>query len=185
MSEEYDIRPAVPEDAEALLEIYAPYVKNTAITFECEVPDIEEFRERIRKVTKKYPYILAEKEGKILGYAYASAFNERAAYDWSVEVSIYVRQEERRGGIGKTLYAVLEERLRQQGIQNLYACIASPPQEDDHLTKDSIYFHEKMGYTLIGTFHKCGYKFERWYDMVWMEKMLGEHKKPKPIHTIM
>ena len=95
-----------------------------------------------------------------------------------------MRQEERRGGIGKTLYAVLEERLRQQGIQNLYACIASPPQEDDHLTKDSIYFHEKMGYTLIGTFHKCGYKFERWYDMVWMEKMLGEHKKPEPIHTI-
>ena len=171
------IRIATPEDAKELLEIYRPYVEKTAITFEYEVPSEEEFAERIRHTLRKYPYLVAESDGKITGYAYAGTFKERAAYDWSVELSIYVDESKKQQGIGKCLYAKLEEILQMQGILNANACIAWPKEEDPYLTRDSVKFHEKLGYQMVGTFHQCGYKFERWYDMVWMEKMLGEHKK--------
>lgn len=170
-------------DAEEILEIYVPYVENTAISFEYEVPSVEEFRERIKNISCKYPYIKAvDDDGKILGYAYAGSFKGRKAYDWSVETTIYLKPDCRRGGIGRTLYTELEDRLRNMGILNANACIAvtrgfdmGKPEADEHLTNDSIYFHEKMGYKLVGTFHSSGYKFNAWYDMVWMEKMLGEH----------
>ena len=176
------IRVAKEEDAAALLAIYAPYVEKTAITFEYEVPSLEEFQRRIRETLKKYPYLLAEEEGEILGYAYAGAFHARAAYDWAVETSIYVRENEKGHGIGKALYAALEEQLKRQNILNLKACIANPAVEDAHLTKDSIRFHTHLGYRMVGEFYQCGYKFGTWYNMVWMEKHLGEHKKdPKPV----
>lgn len=174
------IRSARPEDAEKLLDIYSWYVENTAITFEYDVPSADEFRGRIVETLKKYPYILAECEGRIVGYAYAGVFHARAAYDWSVETSIYVAKDERRGGIGAKLYAALEERLSEQGILNLYACIASVAVEDEYLTLDSIRFHSHLGYRLVGEFKKCGYKFSRWYDMVWMEKFIGEHLDAQP-----
>lgn len=174
------IREATPEDTAALLYIYAPYIQKTAITFEYEVPSVEEFRERIKEIQKKYPYLIAELNGEIVGYAYAGAFHKRAAYDWCVETSIYVKQDEKRNGVGRELYQVLEDCLQAQGITNLYACIACPEREDEYLTKDSIRFHEKMGYQEIGMFHNCGYKFERWYHMVWMEKMLGDHLEKQP-----
>ena len=121
------LRPAGPEDAADLLEIYRPYVEETAISFEREVPTLADFRSRISRISDRYPYYLAECSGKILGYAYAAPFIRRAAYDHSVEMSIY-----------------LDETATGRGL---------------------------------GRFHRSGYKFGRWYDMVWMEKMIGDHRK--------
>ncbi|MDO4519117.1 MAG: GNAT family N-acetyltransferase [Eubacteriales bacterium] len=169
-------RLAAPQDAEVLLEIYRPYVEKTAITFEYEVPTVEEFRERIQETLKKYPYVVLENENQICGYAYASTFKGRAAYDWCVETSIYIREDVRGEGYGRRLYEVLEQYLSLQNVKNVNACIAYTEVEDAHLTKGSVRFHEKMGYQMVGQFHQCGYKYEHWYDMVWMEKMIGEHE---------
>ena len=169
------IQPVKVEDAKDLLNIYAPYVQNTAISFEYDVPSLDEFRDRIKRISSRYPYIKAMEDNVILGYAYATTFKSRQAYDWSVEVTVYVRQTERRKGIGRSLYEALEEALVRMGILNMNACIAVPKEADVHLTMDSIYFHEKMGFQPVGTFHDSGYKFNTWYDMIWMEKMIGEH----------
>ncbi len=169
------------EDSEELLKIYAPYVLNTAISFEYEVPSVEEFTNRIINISKKYPYIKAEDEdGTILGYAYANTFKAREAYDWSVETTIYLREDMHKKGIGSALYEALELSLKDMGILNLNACIAYTEVEDQHLTNGSMYFHEKLGYKLIGTFHKSGYKFGKWYDMIWMEKIINEHQNNQP-----
>ena len=176
------IRQATEADAEELLKIYAPYVTDTAITFEYEVPTLEEFTGRIRHTLQKYPYLVAVEENEIIGYAYAGAFYGRAAYDWSVETSIYIKRGRTHGGVGKLLYQALEDALEAQNIINLYACIAYPEVEDEYLTKNRVSFHEHLGYRMIGTFQKCGYKFGRWYHMVWMEKMIGEHlDKPEKV----
>ena len=174
------LRIASPADAEALLELYAPYVRETAITFEYEVPSPEEFQSRIRRTLEKYPYLIAEREGRCVGYAYAGAFHARAAYDWAVETSVDVERGLRRQGVGRRLYTALEEILTLQNILNLNACIAYPAEEDPYLTRDSTDFHQRLGYQLVGRFHQCGYKFGRWYDMIWMEKMLGAHRSPQP-----
>ncbi|MDO4338092.1 MAG: GNAT family N-acetyltransferase [Eubacteriales bacterium] len=174
------IRIARPQDAEALLKIYAPYVTDTAITFEYDVPSVQEFADRICKIQKKYPYLAAEEDGQVVGYAYAGAFHARAAYEWAVETSIYVDKAKKGMGIGSTLYEALEKCLSAQGILNLNACIACPREEDEYLTKDSIYFHEHCGYRLVGEFRLCGYKFNRWYNMVWMEKHIGTHMECQP-----
>ena len=176
------IRVAKTVDAEALLDIYRPYVEDTAITFEYTVPSVEEFTERIRRTLEKYPYLVAESGGRILGYAYAGAFQPRAAYGWAVETSVYVHPDCRKQGVGNALYEALEEVLMLQNILNVNACIATPLQEDEHLTWDSVRFHEKMGYRMVGEFYQCGYKFDRWYNMAWMEKHLKEHEKnPLPV----
>lgn len=162
-------------DADELLKIYAPYVQNTAITFEYNVPGIAEFKSRIMNTLKKYPYLKAVRNGEIIGYAYLGAFKERDAYIHSAETSIYVKQKERRSGAGRAMYEAIEKTAKMQNILNLNACIGVPRIEDEHLTLDSVKFHEKMGYTLVGKFNFSGYKFGTWYDMIWMEKMLGEH----------
>ncbi len=168
-------------DAEKLLEIYAPYVEKTAISFEYEAPSVGEFAERIRKISAVYPYIKAvDNDGEILGYAYAGAFKARRAYNWSVETTIYVRDDNRHMGIGRTLYEALEKSLREMGVLNINACIAYTSDADEYLTNDSMLFHRKLGYELVGTFHKCGYKFNKWYDMIWMEKSIGEHITVQP-----
>ena len=169
------IRIAEPEDAEALLAVYAPYVEETAITFEYAVPSVEEFQKRIRNTLQQYPYLVAEDENGILGYAYAGRFQSRAAYDWAVETSIYIRKDQKGRGLGRRLYHALEEGLKEQGILNVNACITYIEKEDEYVTKNSAQFHEHMGYRLVGKFCACGYKFGRWYDMIWMEKFLGEH----------
>lgn len=174
------IRSATEEDARALLDIYAPYVSETAITFEYEVPSLKEFTDRIERTLFKYPYLVAEYQGEPVGFAYAGPFKGRAAYDWSVETSIYVASGHKKGGIGRRLYETLECMLKEQGILNMNACIAYTEEEDEYLTNGSVRFHEAMGYELVGHFHQCGYKFGRWYDMVWMEKMIGEHRKEQP-----
>lgn len=107
------IRLATPEDAAEILKIYAPYVENTAISFEYEVPSEEEFRGRVESTLKRYPYIVAEQEGHIIGYAYVSIFHERKAYDWAVETSIYVDKDYKRSGCGKLLYQALEKILKK------------------------------------------------------------------------
>ena len=177
------IRTASPEDTKELLDIYSYYVNHTAITFEVSTPDPNDFQSRISRTLKRYPYIVAEDRGKILGYAYAGSFKDRAAYDWCVETTVYVARKARRMGIGSLLMDRLEDLLRQQKILNANACIAVPrAQEDEYLSFDSLRFHERQGYRLAATFHDCGYKFNRWYSMVWMEKMLGDHvKEPHPV----
>ena len=169
------IRPATQADAEAVQRIYAPYVEETAVSFEYDAPSVGEMARRIRETQEKYPWIVAEEDGKVVGYAYAHIFHGRAAYQWSVETSIYVDRQEKRKGIGKKLHDALEERLKAQGILNLNACIAYIEPEEEHLTQDSVRFHERMGYTKVAHFHQCGRKFGRWYDVIWMEKIIGEH----------
>lgn len=172
------IRPAVPEDGPQLLEIYAPYVERTAITFEYEVPTEEEFTGRVRHTLSRYPYLVAEGEDGLLGYAYAGPFHVRAAYDWAAETSIYLREDRQKQGVGRALYEALERVAQAQHILNLNACIAVPEVEDVRLTRNSLRFHARMGYRMVGQFHQCGYKFGTWYDMAWMEKQIGAHRVP-------
>ena len=174
------IRTAAPADAPGLLAIYAPYITDTAVSFEYDVPSVDEFTDRIRTTLEKYPYLVAESEDRIVGYCYVSILHGRQAYDWSVETSIYVEQNCKRMGIGRKLHDALEQALSAMGILNLYACIAFPIGEDPYLTEDSVHFHEHLGYEHTAHFHKCGYKFNRWYDIVWMEKTIGEHLGKQP-----
>ena len=171
------LRTAEPGDAQRLLDIYAPYVLRTAVTFEYEVPSLEEFRRRIENILRKYPYLAAEEDGQIVGYAYLSAFHPRAAYGWCAETSVYVDMDRRGRGAGRMLYEELERIAAAQHLTNLIACIAYAPEEDTHLGNDSVRFHEHMGYCMAARLHQCGYKFDTWYDMVYMEKMIGAHKK--------
>ena len=178
------IRPATPNDAAALAAIYAPYVTDTAISFEYTVPTVEEFRRRICKTLEKYPYLVAEGDGEPLGYAYTAPFVGRAAYDWAAETSIYVRRDCRHMGVGRRLYEALEAVSRAQNLLNLNACIGWPETEDAYLTRNSAQFHAHMGYRMVGTFYNCGYKFGRWYHMVWMEKQLDRHPpQPAPVRS--
>lgn len=173
MNDEISFRVVCEADAPALLEIYAPYVLNTAVSFEYDVPSIEEFQQRIRSTLQKFPYIAAVQNGKIIGYAYASPFKLREAYKYSVELSIYLSGECRRKGVGSRLYGLLEQILAAQGILNLNVCITyGKKEENPYTSQDSVLFHEKMGYRLVGKFSKCGFKFGTWIDMVWMEKLL-------------
>ncbi|MPM46637.1 Phosphinothricin N-acetyltransferase [bioreactor metagenome] len=180
MEKDCKIRVATPEDAEALLRIYAPYVEKTAITFEYDVPTAREFAGRIEKTLKRYPYLVAEEGGQVLGYAYAGPFHERAAYDWAVETTVYIARNAKRRGLGKRLYDALERALAAQNVLNLNASIAYPAGEDPYLTRDSVEFHQRLGYRVVGRFSQCGYKFDRWYDMVWMEKHIGVHTATQP-----
>ncbi len=174
---ENDIKivPAVPTDIPEMLEIYAYYVKNTAISFEYDVPDEAEFMRRFVTVNEKYPFLAAKHDGKVVGYAYAHEFIAREAYRFSAESTIYIDREHHRLGIGKMLYNELERLLIPLGITNLYACIGVPSEDDGYLTHNSIDFHEHIGFKQVGVFHNCGYKFDRWYDMVWAEKIIGEY----------
>ena len=170
------LRNAELSDAEALLAIYAPYVTDTAVTFEYDVPAVEEFRRRIVQVQQHFPWLVAEEEDCLAGYAYANTFKARDAYQWSVETSIYVDRELRKQGIGRLLHDALEKALQARGILNMNACISYIENEDEYLTHESVDFHERMGYKRVAHFHLCGRKFNRWYDMIWMEKLIGKHK---------
>lgn len=174
------VRDARLEDAESILKIYDHYCKNTAVSFEYDTPSLEEFQGRMKKIMSFYPYFVAEEDGAIQGYAYAGPFVGRAAYQWACELTIYLAPEARRRGIGRRLYEALEKALRKMGILNLYACIGYPEEEDEYLTTNSADFHEHLGFRRVGAFYKCGYKFGRWYHMIWMEKQIGEHGKNQP-----
>lgn len=174
MSLDIVIEDATPEMAGELLAIYVPYVAQTAVSFEYDVPTLADFTERIRRVQSRYPWIVARQNEEIVGYAYAGVFKDRRAYDRSVELSIYIRKEAHRLGLGRRLYAALSARLAAQGVRNLYACIAVPNAADDpYLTLDSVRFHERLGFRTVGRFTDCAAKFGRLYSMVWMEKFLA------------
>ncbi len=166
-----EIRLATSSDAAALLAIYAPYVENTAITFEYEVPTIEDFTNRIAKTLEKYPYLVAEEDGVVVGYAYASTYYARAAYDWAVELSVYVSLDSRGQGVGTKLYDALEYLLDQMGYVHFLACISLP-------NEASLTLHRKRGYQQVAHFPKIGYKFNRWHDIVWLQKSLEKEVRP-------
>jgi len=179
--EEIIIRRAVPDDAQELLEIYRPYVLKTAITFEYDVPSLDEFRSRMERTLKRYPYLIAGTDTQILGYAYTGAFVGRQAYDRSAETTIYLKEDMKKRGLGRKLYQALENISAAQNITNLYACIGYPEKDDEYLTGNSAQFHEHLGYVLAGRFRKCGYKFGRWYDMIWMEKFIAGHGEARAL----
>jgi len=170
------IRTANISDASAILDIYGYYVANTAISMEYDVPDLEDFQQRIKTTLENYPYLVAEQDGRIIGYAYAGKFHPRAAFYRSAEVSIYIHKEAVKCGLGRRLYEEIETKLTKQGILNVYASIAYTDVEDEYLTNNSTQFHEHMGYKKVAQFNNCCTKFGRWYHLIWMEKFLGEHK---------
>ena len=159
------IRPVQLSDAATIRAIYQPYVTETAITFEIDVPTVQEFERRITKTLTQFPYLVAEVDGKVVGYAYASTYYARAAYDWTTELSIYIAKEACGQGIGSALYTALEEELEAQGYLRFLACIAVP-------NEASISMHKKRGYIQVAHFPKIGYKFNQWHDIVWMQKTI-------------
>ena len=165
------IRIATEADIPAMLEIYAPYVENSTYSFEYDVPCRKTFLQRFYTYTAQFPWLVWEENGSILGYAYASAPFERAAYRWCAEPSIYLRPDARGRGIGQKLYAALEWILKEQGYQVLYALIT-----DENIR--SVRFHEKLGYEKRTCLENCGFKHGRWLGLVWMEKRLKIVENP-------
>ena len=159
------IRIATEKDLPEILDIYAPYILTSTATFEYDVPCRKVFLQRFYTITAQFPWLVWEEEGRLLGYAYASAPYERAAFRWCAEPSVYLRPEAKGRGIARKLYTVLEWILDKQGYQVLYALITAE-------NADSLRFHEKMGYTHRAEFPDCGFKFHRWLGLVWMEKRL-------------
>lgn len=167
------IRYATVNDAQAVLEIYTPYVMNTAISFEYDAPSIEEMKKRIENTLKTYPYLVFEDHGEIVGYAYAGAFRTRKAYQYSVEVSVYVKEDHKKQGIGKALYLKLENELKLKEFHKMYAVVTTTErQNDDYLTNDSLSFHKAMGYIPVGELKESGYKFQQYYGICILEKNL-------------
>lgn len=175
--EDIKFRKVTVDDAAAIIEIYKPYVEDYAVSFDVEVPTEEEIKHRIEKYSSKYPFIVATDEaGKVLGYAYANEMKSRQAYNWSAEVTVYVDINEHLSGIGKRLYYRLEKTLREMGILNTYASVVTIDSEEDaYLTMNSYNFHERMGYHPVGKLNSIGYKFNKWFDIIWMGKNLGVH----------
>ncbi len=175
------IRRATVQDVPRILEIYGPYVKNTAISFEYTVPTIEDFTRRFLDITAQFPWLVWEEDGVILGYAYGSRPFERAAYQWSAESSIYLCPEACGKGIGKSLYTALEQILQRQGYRKVYAIVTTD-------NENSVAFHRAMGYRHTATMPDCGYKFGKWYGTIWLEKDLNTWKNPPgepvPIHRL-
>ena len=161
------IRLAAPEDAKALLDIYAPYVTGTAVTFEYAVPKAEDFQDRIQATLEQFPWLICEVDGEIAGYAYASPFHERAAYQWDTELSVYVSPAFHRQGVARALYGKLLPILKRQGYYNLYALVTLP-------NPASIGFHQSYGFETAGVYHGTGFKFGRWHDMTVLEKRLRD-----------
>lgn len=169
------------QDTIHILKIYAHYILNTTITFETEVPSLNSFNERIKRIILNYPWIICEYEGEILGYAYACKHRERSAYQWSVDVSVYLKPEYTGRGIGKTLYSSLINILKYQGFINAYAGIALP-------NLSSVGIHEKFGFSHIALYKNVGYKFQKWIDVGWWWLPLRVHPEfptvPTPINNL-
>jgi phosphinothricin acetyltransferase len=162
------IRHVELSDAEAVLNIYKPYIESTSITFETSVPSVDEFAARIESYTEKYPWLIAEDSGNVIGYAYASKHRERDAYQWCVESSVYVLEKYHRSGIAMKLYNSLFSILKECGYVNVYAGITLP-------NPKSYTFHKKMGFEDIGVYKNIGYKFDKWHDVAWLVKTINDH----------
>ncbi len=180
-SDESHIRLATPADAADIHAIYAPVVRETIISFEYEEPSVDEMARRIEKVTARYPWLVWVEDGRAVGYAYAGQHNERAAYDWSVDLSAYIHADWRGRGIGKALYTKLYGLLDQLGYINAYAGISLP-------NTASVALHEAMGMRPVGVYHHVGYKFGKWHDVGWWEGAItplrGEPAQPLGIASL-
>ena len=161
------IRLATENDNIDLLKIYEQYIE-TPITFEYKLPTEEEFKARIKNITKEYPYIVCEEDNKIVGYAYANKFKDREAYSWDAELSIYIDKYYTSKGIGKKFYKILIEILKLQGIKNIYCCVTIPNEKSEKL-------HKSLGFKMSGVFANTGYKCGNWQDVAYFEKIVGEH----------
>lgn len=175
------IRFATPTDAAALVAIYAPYILNTTISFEYEVPSVDEFAGRIQTIQQQFPYLVAESQGQIVGYAYAARHRDRTAYQWSTDTSVYVHPDEHRRGIARDLYTRLFNLLRQQGYYNAYAGITLPNLPSEQ-------FHQTMGFVSVGVYPSVGYKMGAWHDVAWFRLSLQPHwpnpAPPVPINQL-
>lgn len=161
------IRLATPDDAPAMLAVYAPYVENTAVTFEYEVPTPEEFRRRVETVLTRFPWLLVQDEaGAVYGYAYASPYHPRAAYRWDAEGSIYLRPEVQGIGLAAPLYRCLIALLERQSIRSFYGCITHPNPASEA-------FHRRLGFVDLAVYPRSGYKLGRWWDVLWNYLPLG------------
>jgi L-amino acid N-acyltransferase YncA len=167
-SERRSLRLATGADGAALAEIYAPAIVDRAISFELEAPDGPEMSRRVDSVLTRTPWIVCEIEGDVAGYAYASAHRARPAYQWSVDASAYVDPARQRSGVGRALYTSLFAILALQGFRNAYAGIALP-------NPASVGFHESLGFTHVGIYHRVGYKLGAWHDVMWLERALAQH----------
>jgi L-amino acid N-acyltransferase YncA len=165
------IRLATQSDGAELLDIYAPFIRDTVITFEYEVPTVAQFTARIASIIKKYPWLVCEVNGRIAGYVYASQYHERAAFDWSVDASVYIHPNYHRKKIATALYSCLFELLKLQGFYNVYASITAS-------NNQSIDFHTSFGFQSVGIYRKVGYKFEQWHDVEWLALTITDHTKP-------
>jgi L-amino acid N-acyltransferase YncA len=165
------IRSSEIRDAKAIRDIYAPFVLESATSFEIEAPDISGMEQRIRAVQEQYPWLVYEYGEAVLGYAYATRHRERLAYQWCVEVSVYVHPSMRRCGVGRALYLSLFEILKRQGYVNAYAGITLP-------NLSSVFMHESLGFEPIGVFKKIGYKLGQWHDVAWLQMRLLNDAAP-------
>ena len=177
------LRLASPDDAPGVRAIYAPMVRETAISFEYEEPPVEEMARRIQTaLSSGYPWIVCEDGGEIIGYAYASSFRTRRAYDWTTEVSVYVHPDHHRRGVGRALYAKLFEILTLQGFRSAYGVATAPNPGSEGL-------HEAMGFELVGRFPSVGFKFDRWHDVICWHIALGprddEPRKVRPVGEVL
>ncbi len=162
-----EIRLATPDDAPGILAIYAPYIVNTSVTFETEVPTAGAFAERISHYLENWPWLVCEINGQLAAYAYASRYRERMAYQWSVECSVYVHEGFQRRAVARALYSALFPILQRQGFRNLYAVINLPNEK-------SVALHERMGFRHFATYEKVGYKLGRWKNVGWWRLILNE-----------
>ena len=162
------IRLAKPSDAASILDIYIPYIINSAITFETEVPSTENIEQRIISYQQNWPWLVYEKEGVIAGYAYATKHRDRAAYQWCVESSVYVNNDYQQQGVGKALYKILFEILQHQGCRNVYAGITLPNDK-------SVSFHKGFGFTWLADYINIGYKLNKWNTVSWWQLLLNDY----------
>ena len=165
------IRPVKISDVDFCLSLYSKHVVGSAVSFELEAPSTEEFSNRIDSISKRFPYLVAEENGMLLGYAYASAYRDRLAYQWNVEVSIYVEDENKKSGVATKLYAELFSELKRIHICKAFAVIALP-------NEASVGFHHKMGFEKFATYKNVGFKLNQWHDVLWMEKTIQSPENP-------
>jgi len=171
------IRFAQEKDAAALLEIYKQYI-DTTVTFEYKLPSKEEFQRRIREYSKEYPYFICTENGKCVGYIYAHRAQERAAFQWNAELSIYLDKNYQAKGTGTALYEMMFEILAKQGVKTVYGLVTTP-------NPKSVKLHERTGFQLAGTYHNTGFKANQWCDLLLYEKQIGEYDgKPIPMIPI-
>ncbi|MCW0482716.1 GNAT family N-acetyltransferase [Gaoshiqia sediminis] len=177
MNNNVQIRLATPDDAPEILAIYYPYILDTAVTFEEEVPSLDEFRQRINSILEECPFLVCEIGGQLAGYAYAGPYRTRASYRWNKEVSVYVHDAFQRKQVARALYLALFELLARQHVANLLAVITLP-------NEGSVRLHEQMGFKPCGVFNRVGFKLGQWHSVGWWELSLPEADKSNPAELI-